>query len=66
MLKNERRGSEDRRKADSINSQSPFLIGDGLVFTDRRKSVDRRNSIIEEMVASGDVEEIELKPVPYL
>lgn len=66
MLDNERRGSEDRRKADSINSQSPFLTRDGLVFTDRRKSVDRRNSMIEEMVASGDVEEIELKPVSYV
>ena len=66
MLDNERRGSEDRRKTDSINSQSPFLTRDGLVFTDRRKSVDRRNSMIEEMVASGDVEEIELKPVSYV
>lgn len=63
MLENERRGSEDRRKADSINSQSPFLTRDGLVFTDRRKNSDRRNLKIDEMLALGDVEEIELKPV---
>ena len=66
MLENERRDSGDRRKADTNNSQSPFLTTDGLVFTERRKNSDRRNLRIDEMMALGDVEEIELKPVSYV
>jgi len=65
MLNNERRGSGDRRLADATNTQSPFLTKDGLVFTDRRKSSDRRNLKMEEMLALGEVEEIELKPIRY-
>ena len=66
MLENERRDSGDRRKADTNNSQSPFLTKDGLVFAERRKNSDRRNLRIDEMMALGDVEEIELKPVSYV
>ena len=51
MLENERRDSGDRRKADTNNSQSPFLTTGGLVFTERRKNSDRRNLRIDEMMA---------------
>lgn len=66
MLENERRDSGDRRKADTNNLRSPFLTTNGLVFTERRKNSDRRNLRIDEMMALGDVEEIELKPVSYV
>ena len=65
MLNNERRNSDDRRKADGFNCQSPFLTRDGLVFTDRRKNSDRRHMKLEEIFDLGEVEEIELKPVRY-
>jgi len=65
MLNNERRSSDDRRKADALNTHSPFLTKDGLVFTDRRKNSDRRNLKMEEILEFGEVEEIELKPVRY-
>ena len=63
MLNKERRGSGDRRKAETIHSQSPFLTQAGLVFTDRRRNSDRRNLKTEEMLEFGEVEEIELKPM---
>ncbi|OFZ69352.1 MAG: hypothetical protein A2Z01_05820 [Betaproteobacteria bacterium RBG_16_58_11] len=63
MLNNERRSSDDRRKADGFNTHSPFLTKDGLVFTNRRKNADRRDLKMEEIFELGEVEEIELKPV---
>lgn len=63
MSNNERRDSDDRRKADEINTYSPFLTEDGLVLTERRKNPDRRNLEVEEIFELDDVEEIELKPV---
>lgn len=65
MLNNERRSREDRRKSDGLNAQSPYLTKDGLVFTDRRKSRDRRNLNVDDILEMGEVEEIELKPVRY-
>lgn len=61
----ERRSREDRRKANGLNTQSPFLTKDGLVFTDRRKNPDRRKMKLEDIFELGEVEEIELKPVRY-
>ncbi|MBT9612661.1 MAG: hypothetical protein IV108_05270 [Burkholderiales bacterium] len=65
MLSNERRNNDDRRKADGLNAQSPYLTKDGLVFTDRRKNADRRHLNMEQAFELGEVEEIELKPVRY-
>ena len=65
MLDEERRGGGDRRSADSLNTQAPFLTKDGVVFSDRRKRDDRRVLSIEEMFDLDNVEEIEIKPLRY-
>lgn len=65
MFRENRRGGVDRRKADSLNMQAPFLTKQGLVFTDRRKNPDRRVLAMEEIYELGEVEEIELKPLRY-
>ena len=60
----ERRAGRERRNVEGFNSEPPFLTRDGLVFTDRRQSAERR----QQTVASPDfseVEEIELQPVRF-
>ena len=63
MQINDRRAERERRSSDSFNNAAPFLTKDGLVFTDRRRSADRRELTVREMLEMGDVEEIELEPV---
>lgn len=65
MFRDNRRGGMDRRKSDTLNTQAPFLTKEGLVFTDRRKSPDRRVLSMEEIYELGEVEEIELKPLRF-
>ena len=63
MQINERRGGGERRSGECFNSTAPFLTKDGLVFTDRRRSIERRQCPVSEMVELGEVEEIILEPV---
>ena len=63
MQINDRRAERERRSSDSFNNTAPFLTKDGLVFTDRRRSADRRELSVSEILEIGDVEEIELEPV---
>ncbi len=63
MQINDRRASRERRRSECFNSTTPFLTKDGLVFTDRRRSSDRREFSVNEILELGEVEEIELEPV---
>lgn len=63
MQINERRAGRERRSDECFNSTTPFLTKDGLVFTDRRRSAERRQCTVSEMVELGEVEEIVLEPV---
>ena len=63
MQINDRRAGRERRSGEHFNQTAPFLTKDGLVFTDRRRSAERREFTVSEMMELGEVEEIELEPV---
>ncbi len=60
----EHRSGKERRNREDGHSQPPFLTQEGLIYLDRRQHPDRRQAELEAALARGDVEEIELKPVP--
>jgi hypothetical protein len=63
MQINDRRAGRERRSGEGFNQTAPFLTKDGLVFSDRRRTAERREFTVSELMELGDVEEIELEPV---
>ena len=63
MQINDRRAGRERRSGEVFNRTAPFLTQEGLVFTDRRRSAERREFTVSEIMELGEVEEIELEPV---